>query len=87
MRSVVACFSYSAQMEDELDLKEGDEIELIKDIEDGWALGEIKSSKSNPLSQGKIGLFPTNFVTLFGNSSSCANYNRSIKKGYNISLQ
>lgn len=79
-RSVVACFSYAAQMEDELDLKEGDEIDVLEDIEDGWARGEIKTSTYNPLSQGKIGLFPTNFVAPTG-SSSLINHNRGIKKG------
>uniref|UniRef100_A0A915ET52 SH3 domain-containing protein n=1 Tax=Ditylenchus dipsaci TaxID=166011 RepID=A0A915ET52_9BILA len=33
----VVRFSYLAQQEDELDLKEGDELEVLEDVEDGWA--------------------------------------------------
>ena len=48
-------FPYTAQNEDELSLKEGQLITIItKDCEDeGWWKGEI---------EGKVGLFPINFV-------------------------
>ena len=48
-------FPYTAQDEDELSLKEGQLITIItKDCEDeGWWKGEI---------EGKVGLFPDNFV-------------------------
>ena len=48
-------FPYTAQEEDELSLKEGQLITIItKDCEDeGWWKGEI---------EGKVGLFPDNFV-------------------------
>ncbi|GAB6032670.1 SH3-domain kinase binding protein 1 [Chamberlinius hualienensis] len=50
-------FSYEAQNEDELTLKEGDTINIIsKEIEDkGWWKGELN---------GRLGVFPDNFVEL-----------------------
>lgn len=53
----VARFSYHAENEDELSLKEGDIITVIeKELEDvGWWKGEIN---------GRIGVFPDNFVEL-----------------------
>ncbi|KAH7721533.1 SH3 domain-containing kinase-binding protein 1 [Aphelenchoides avenae] len=53
-RTAVVRFSYSAQQEDELNLAEGDVIEVHEDVEDGWARGQLN---------GKLGLFPTNFVS------------------------
>ncbi|KAI1730768.1 variant SH3 domain-containing protein [Ditylenchus destructor] len=53
-RMAVVRFSYAAQQEDELNLKEGDELEILEDVEDA---GSASSSI------GKIGLFPTNFVS------------------------
>ncbi|KAL1513817.1 hypothetical protein ABEB36_003172 [Hypothenemus hampei] len=52
-----ARFSYEAQKSDELTLKEGDVITILnKDGQDpGWWKGEIN---------GKIGVFPDNFVTI-----------------------
>lgn len=47
-------FSYAAQQEDELTLLEDDVIEVMEDVEDGWARGKLKD---------KIGMFPTNFVS------------------------
>ncbi|KAK6474471.1 CD2-associated protein-like isoform X1 [Huso huso] len=46
-------FAYSPLDKDELELKEGEIIEFIKEIEDGWWLGN---------KNGKIGAFPSNFV-------------------------
>lgn len=43
-----------AQQDDELTLEEDDIIEIIEDVEDGWARGKLKD---------KIGVFPTNFVS------------------------
>jgi len=75
-------FSYSAENDDELTIKEGDIINIIsKEIEDkGWMQGELN---------GKIGVFPDNFVQIikpplssqtptnnvFKNSSSIGNNN------------
>ncbi|CAD5205552.1 unnamed protein product [Bursaphelenchus okinawaensis] len=47
-------YSYDAAQDDELTLCENDIIEFLEDVEDGWARGKLN---------GKIGLFPTNFVT------------------------
>ncbi|MGH0161315.1 UNVERIFIED_CONTAM: hypothetical protein FKN15_072321 [Acipenser sinensis] len=46
-------FAYSPLDKDELELKEGEIIEFIKEIEDGWWLGN---------KNGKVGAFPSNFV-------------------------
>nr|XP_034176365.1 unconventional myosin-Ie-like isoform X3 [Osmia lignaria] len=50
---VKALYNYSPQDLDELELKEGDVIELLKEHEGGWWNGRLK---------GKIGLFPSNYV-------------------------
>lgn len=53
----IARFSYHAENEDELTLKEGDTITILKkDLEDvGWWKGELN---------GRIGVFPDNFVEI-----------------------
>lgn len=61
-----------AQQDDELDIKEGDEIEILEDVEEGWARGQLLRT-SQPEQQGKIGLFPTNFVTINEASASANN--------------
>lgn len=58
---MVVCFSYSAQHDDELNLKEGDELEVLEDVESGWARGLIVHS-ADIVQLDKTGLFPTNFV-------------------------
>ncbi|XP_029044083.2 unconventional myosin-Ie-like isoform X3 [Osmia bicornis bicornis] len=50
---VKALYNYSPQDLDELELKEGDVIELLKEHEGGWWNGRLK---------GKTGLFPSNYV-------------------------
>nr|XP_022293722.1 SH3 domain-containing kinase-binding protein 1-like isoform X11 [Crassostrea virginica] len=57
VEKAVVRYSYSADNEDELNLKENDIIVILdKDLEDaGWWKGEIN---------GKIGVFPDNFVEL-----------------------
>ncbi|KAF7662480.1 hypothetical protein LDENG_00235050 [Lucifuga dentata] len=46
-------FEYAPQNEDELELKVGDIIEIIEEVEEGWWSG---------IFNGKSGLFPSNFV-------------------------
>ncbi|CAB3366602.1 Hypothetical predicted protein [Cloeon dipterum] len=48
-----ALFDYQAQDLDELELKEGDVIEILKEDQGGWWYGSLK---------GKKGLFPANYV-------------------------
>ena len=50
-------FSYTAENEDELSIDEGDIISILeKELEDsGWWKGEVN---------GKVGVFPDNFVEL-----------------------
>ena len=50
-------FSYSAENDDELNIEEGEVITILdKELEDsGWWKGEIN---------GKVGVFPDNFVEL-----------------------
>lgn len=50
---VKAIYDYSPQDLDELALKEGDIIEVLKEHEGGWWHGRLK---------GKTGLFPSNYV-------------------------
>ena len=53
-----AAFAYRASNGDELSFEEGAQITFLKDVEDGWAKGE--------LTNGTIGLYPTNFVVVSG---------------------
>lgn len=50
----IARFSYSPQQPDELTLNEGDELEFIENVEDGWARGMLHTS--GPF-KGKTGTF------------------------------
>ncbi|XP_043959979.1 SH3 domain-containing kinase-binding protein 1 isoform X2 [Gambusia affinis] len=52
-RRCKASFSYAPQHEDELELKVGDVIEIIAEVEEGWWEGVLN---------GKIGMFPSNFT-------------------------
>lgn len=54
-RSATVRFSYKAAHDDELDLEVDDVIDVIEDAEAGWMKGKLRSN-------GRIGLFPTNFV-------------------------
>lgn len=53
MRQCKALFSYNQDHEDELNLKVGDIIDIIGEEEEGWWRG---------LLNGKVGVFPSNFV-------------------------
>ncbi|CAB3978106.1 SH3 domain-containing kinase-binding 1-like [Paramuricea clavata] len=48
-------FDYEAENNDELTLKEGDMVKVLDQEEEGWWKGELN---------GKIGVFPSNFVEL-----------------------
>ncbi|KAM7390164.1 hypothetical protein PAMA_008373 [Pampus argenteus] len=52
-RRCKAAFSYVPQHEDELELKIGDIIDIISEVEEGWFEG---------LLNGKTGMFPSNFT-------------------------
>ncbi|MEQ2167667.1 hypothetical protein GOODEAATRI_006451, partial [Goodea atripinnis] len=52
-RRCKASFSYAPQHEDELELKVGDVIEIITEVEEGWWEGFLN---------GKVGMFPSNFT-------------------------
>ncbi|XP_045911247.1 SH3 domain-containing kinase-binding protein 1 [Micropterus dolomieu] len=52
-RRCKAAFSYVPQHEDELELKIGDVIEIISEVEEGWWEGFLN---------GKTGMFPSNFT-------------------------
>ncbi|KAK2716630.1 hypothetical protein QYM36_006941 [Artemia franciscana] len=54
-RKCVALFSYAPQHEDELALAVGDSVDFIEEVEEGWWRGSH---------QGKIGVFPSNFVSV-----------------------
>lgn len=53
----IATYAYNSKQDDELSFVVGDIIELISDVEDGWSKGKLKTN-------GCVGMFPTNFVTL-----------------------
>lgn len=59
-RRCKAAFSYVPQHEDELELKIGDVIEIIAEVEEGWWEGFLN---------GKTGMFPSNFTKLILNDS------------------
>ncbi|KAI9557106.1 hypothetical protein GHT06_016904 [Daphnia sinensis] len=50
-----ALFSYAPSHEDELQLLVGDEIHFLGEVEEGWWRGKLN---------GKIGVFPSNFVVI-----------------------
>ncbi|XP_026093694.1 SH3 domain-containing kinase-binding protein 1-like isoform X2 [Carassius auratus] len=52
-RRCKAAFSYAPQNEDELELKIGDVIEVLGEVEEGWWEGFLN---------GKTGMFPSNFT-------------------------
>ncbi|XP_066522823.1 SH3 domain-containing kinase-binding protein 1 isoform X2 [Hoplias malabaricus] len=52
-RRCKAAFSYVPQNEDELELKIGDVIEILGEVEEGWWEGSLN---------GKTGMFPSNFT-------------------------
>ncbi|XP_041831773.1 CD2-associated protein isoform X2 [Melanotaenia boesemani] len=52
-RQCKVLFVYQPQNEDELELKVGDVIDIIEEVEEGWWSGSFN---------GKSGLFPSNFV-------------------------
>ncbi|KAK7123631.1 hypothetical protein R3I93_021910 [Phoxinus phoxinus] len=52
-RRCKATFSYAPQNEDELELKIGDVIEILGEVEEGWWEGSLS---------GKTGMFPSNFT-------------------------
>ncbi|XP_067342123.1 SH3 domain-containing kinase-binding protein 1 isoform X2 [Channa argus] len=52
-RRCKAAFSYVPQHEDELELKIGDIIEIVAEVEEGWWEGVLN---------GKTGMFPSNFT-------------------------
>ncbi|XP_056289629.1 SH3 domain-containing kinase-binding protein 1 isoform X2 [Pseudoliparis swirei] len=52
-RRCKAAFSYAPQHEDELELKIGDVVEIISEVEEGWWEGFLN---------GKSGMFPSNFT-------------------------
>ncbi|XP_042189814.1 SH3 domain-containing kinase-binding protein 1 isoform X4 [Callorhinchus milii] len=55
-RRCKAVFSYAPQNEDELELKIGDIIDILGEVEEGWWEGVLN---------GKTGMFPSNFITSF----------------------
>ncbi|XP_073344387.1 SH3 domain-containing kinase-binding protein 1 isoform X2 [Pagrus major] len=59
-RRCKAAFSYVPQHEDELELKIGDVIEIIAEVEEGWWEGFLN---------GKTGMFPSNFTREILNES------------------
>lgn len=64
-------FAYKADNSDELNLQIGDVVEFLKDIEEGWAEGKCN---------GKVGLYPTNFVQEIKNTPSIVQVQQIVEK-------
>ncbi|XP_037312518.2 SH3 domain-containing kinase-binding protein 1 isoform X2 [Pungitius pungitius] len=67
-RRCKAAFSYAPQHEDELELKIGDVIEIISEVEEGWWEGFVN---------GKTGMFPSNFTKVIQTESETSSLNTS----------
>uniref|UniRef100_A0A8C9ZBA8 Osteoclast-stimulating factor 1 n=1 Tax=Sander lucioperca TaxID=283035 RepID=A0A8C9ZBA8_SANLU len=67
-RRCKAAFSYVPQHEDELELKIGDVIEIIAEVEEGWWEGFLN---------GKSGMFPSNFTKVIQTESETSSLNTS----------
>ncbi|KAK7881627.1 hypothetical protein WMY93_030036 [Mugilogobius chulae] len=73
-RRCKAAFSYAPQHEDELELKIGDIIEIITEVEEGWWEGVLN---------GKTGMFPSNFtkeIVLDADSTSIDTSQEDLRK-------
>jgi len=62
-RSVTALYSYQAQSEAELSFQEGDVLDLLEDLQDGWSKGTLN---------GVEGLFPTSYVESLSETSTAS---------------
>jgi len=60
-RKCKVLFSYNPTHEDELALLVGDEIQLLGEVEEGWWRGRLS---------GRVGVFPSNFVSVTDNALS-----------------
>ncbi|XP_077952304.1 SH3 domain-containing kinase-binding protein 1 isoform X2 [Gasterosteus aculeatus] len=67
-RRCKAAFSYAPQHEDELELKIGDVIEIISEVEEGWWEGFVN---------GRTGMFPSNFTKVIQTESETSSLNTS----------
>ncbi|XP_076807672.1 receptor-interacting serine/threonine-protein kinase 1-like [Clavelina lepadiformis] len=68
-RRMKVTFSYKRKDDDELDLVVGDIIDVLTDVEEGWAIGCLK---------GRKGVFPINFAELYTEGkSSNINHDRT----------
>ncbi|KAK5861937.1 hypothetical protein PBY51_017373 [Eleginops maclovinus] len=65
-RKCEVTFAYNPLNEDELQLVVGETIEILREIEDGWWMG---------VNNGKLGVFPSNFVTEIFVSPKDSKYN------------
>lgn len=74
-RRCKAAFSYVPQHEDELELKIGDIIEIVAEVEEGWWEGTL---------HGKTGMFPSNFtkeIVLESETSSIDTSQEDLRSG------
>ncbi|XP_077336865.1 SH3 domain-containing kinase-binding protein 1 isoform X2 [Lithobates pipiens] len=74
-RRCQVAFSYLPQNEDELELKVGEIIEVLGEVEEGWWEGVLN---------GKTGMFPSNFIKDVGSETEIgANFeDHQIKQGF-----
>ncbi|KAG8450620.1 hypothetical protein GDO86_003045, partial [Hymenochirus boettgeri] len=73
-RRCQVAFSYAPQNEDELELKVGEIIEVLGEVEEGWWEGVLN---------GKTGMFPSNFIKEFGSETEIGgNYEQQLKPAF-----
>ena len=58
VQRVVAIYDYDAQGEEEISLRDGDIVTVLKKEDDVWWLGELRN--------GKQGMFPKDYVEVLG---------------------
>ncbi|KAE8622505.1 hypothetical protein XENTR_v10005264 [Xenopus tropicalis] len=72
-RRCQVAFSYLPQNEDELELKVGEIIEVLGEVEEGWWEGVLN---------GKTGMFPSNFIREIVTETEIGNFEQQIKTAF-----
>ncbi|OCT94177.1 hypothetical protein XELAEV_18011843mg [Xenopus laevis] len=73
-RRCLVAFSYMPQNEDELELKVGEIIEVLGEVEEGWWEGVLN---------GKTGMFPSNFIKdIVTETEISGNYEQQLKTAF-----
>ncbi|KAJ1919360.1 hypothetical protein H4219_002048 [Mycoemilia scoparia] len=57
-----AIYNFIATEEGELSIYEGDVIEIVEEVDDGWWIGRVATSATHPENIGLQGMFPANYT-------------------------